>query len=111
MLNNIFKFLLIIYPPILIWNEEQFFVINRIIGISFILLFFLKFLFEKQVVDIKLAILMSVFFAFILISTIINNSFNLINLNIMIKYITSFIVGYYTLCYIENKFIKFFFNH
>jgi hypothetical protein len=111
MLNNIFKFLLIIYPPILIWNEEQFFVINRIIGISFILLFLLKFLIEKQVVDRKLAILISVFFVFVLISTIVNNSFNLINLNIMIKYITSFIVGYYTLCYVENKFIKLFFNY
>ena len=111
MLNNIFKFLLIVYPPILIWNEEQFFVINRIIGISFIILFLLKFLFEKQVVDRKLAILISVFFVFVLISTIVNNSFNLINLNIMIKYITSFIVGYYTLCYVENKFIKLFFNY
>ena len=106
MLNNTFKFLLLIYPPILIWNAEEFFILNRIIGITFILLFIIKVVTEKFVVDSKLAKLIFLFLFFILLSSVVKNSFNLINMNILIKYISPFLIGFYTLNYIESKFIK-----
>ena len=106
MLNNTFKFLLLIYPPILIWNAEEFFILNRVIGITFILLFIIKVVTEKFVVDSKLAKLIFLFLFFILLSSVVKNSFNLINMNILIKYISPFLIGFYTLNYIESKFIK-----
>lgn len=106
MLDKLFKFLLIIYPPIMLWNPEELFIINRIIGISFIAIFLLKTLTIKNSSIDKLGLIILSFISLIFISTVVNNSFNLINVNISTKYISPFIIGYYSLRYIKAKFLQ-----
>ncbi len=110
MLDKIFKFLLIIYPPILLWNPEELFIINRIIGGAFIGIYIMKLIFRQKQTFYKIDYIVYLLLFVFLLSTIINNSLNIINLNISTKYLTPLIIGTYSLYYIDKTFLSKYFK-
>ncbi len=97
------------YPPIILWMPEEYFIINRLLGVSLLVLFIFRMAFEKEIssnIYLKFAI---VFTALITISLLVNQSYSLINVNIAVKYITPLIVAAYAHQFLKyHFFVKFF---
>ena len=108
-IDRVYKILLFIYPLVLLWVPEELFVINRVLGVSFLALYFLRIALSPKKpnnIYVKFGLF---FFILITLSLFLNDSFNLINVNISVKYVTPLIVSAYAFQFFKpNFFIKLF---
>lgn len=104
MIDKIYKILLFIYPPIILWVPEAFFIVNRVLGVSLLALFIIRFMLTTKSVGNVYYRYGLVFGFFIIISLFVNQSFNLVNVNIAVKYITPLIVGAYAYQFLDYRF-------
>ena len=106
MIDNIYKILLIVYPLIAIWVPEEYQIINKVIGISFIILFLIKVAFILEYKRNVYFIYGLLFGILITVSIIINNTSSINNWGVAAKYIAPLMVGAYSYQFIGNKFLK-----
>lgn len=97
-----YKVLIWIYPLVLLWIPEDYFIINRLLGVAFLALYFLRVGLSIKYPNNRYFKFALFFFGVISLSLILNNSFNLINVNIAVKYITPLVVVAYA-----HQFLKF----
>ncbi len=103
-IDKVYKIILWIYPLVLLWVPEELFVINRVLGVSLLGLYFIRIVLSPTKPDniyVKFGLF---FFSVILISLILNQSFNFININIAVKYVTPLIVAAYAFQFLKPIF-------
>ena len=105
-IDKIYKVLLWVYPLILLWVPKEYFIINRVLGIAFLALYFFRVGLSAKFPDNKYFKFGLFFFSIITISLILNNSFNLINVNIAVKYVTPLIVVSYAYQFLKASFFQ-----
>ena len=105
-IDKIYRILLWVYPLILLWVPEELFILNRLLGVAFLALYFLRVGLSAKFPDNKYFKFGLFFFAIITISLILNNSFNLINVNIAVKYVTPLIVVSYAYQFLKASFFR-----
>lgn len=103
-IDKLYKILLWVYPLILLWIPVGFFIINKVLGVAFLVLFFVRVGFKANLPENKYFRFALFFFLVISLSLLLNNSFNLINVNIAVKYVTPLIVVAYAFQFLNASF-------
>lgn len=105
-IDKIYLILIWVYPLILLWVPEEFFIINKFIGGAFIVLYLLRAGLSAKFPDNKYFMFGLFFFAITAVSLIINNSFNLNNVNTAAKYVVPIIVASYAYQFLKASFFR-----